>query len=57
MSLAYMNIIQGSKMARLKQGDVLEVLLDNNQNKGYIVYLAKSNPFNYLNCNKKLHTF
>lgn len=47
MILAYMNIIQGSKMARLKQGDVLEVLLDNNQNKGYIVYLAKSNPFNY----------
>ena len=34
-------------MARLKQGDVLEVLLDNNKNKGYIVYLAKSNPFNY----------
>ena len=34
-------------MARLKQGDVLEVLLDKNKNKGYIVYLAKSNPFNY----------
>ena len=28
-------------MARLKQGDVLEVLLDNNQNKGYIVYLGR----------------
>lgn len=34
-------------MTRLKRGDVLEVLLDKNQNKGYIVYLAKSNPFNY----------
>ena len=47
MILASMNIIQGRKMARLKQGNVLEVLLDNNKNKGYIVYLAKSNPFNY----------
>ena len=47
MILASINIIQGRKMARLKQGDVLEVLLDNNKNKGYIVYLAKSNPFNY----------
>ena len=31
MSLAYMNIIQGSKMARLKQGDVLEVLMTYNK--------------------------
>ena len=45
MILASMNIIQGRKMARLKQGDVLEVLLDNNKNKGVYSIFSKIESF------------
>lgn len=34
-------------MVRLKTGDILEVLLDAQKNKAYIVYIKKSIPFNY----------
>ena len=34
-------------MARLKQGDVLEVIIDKYQNKGYLIYLAKHIPIGF----------
>ena len=34
-------------MVRLKSGDILEIPLDEQKNKAYIVYIKKSIPFNY----------
>ena len=34
-------------MARLKQGDVFEVIIDKYQNKGYLIYLAKHIPIGF----------
>ena len=35
------------KMSRLYIGDVLEVVIDKYQNKGYLIYLAKHIPIGF----------